>query len=90
MRVIHKVEDGQYKALVRSKNQWGDYVVQFFVGGVHNQDADYFTDDRGDAEGTADAWVKPAPVMIGTVRGGKVTVDVVGAEDAAAFMGAGG
>lgn len=90
MRVIYKVEDGQYKALVRGRNMHGEFVVDFYVDGVVQSAARYYTEDRVDAEGTADAWVKPAPVMIGTVRGGKVTVDVVGAEDAAAFMGAGG
>lgn len=81
-RTIYTVEsdDGSVVARVRSKNQWGDYVVQFFVGGVHNQDADYFTDDRGDAESTAEAW------LAGQVAGG-VGADVVGAGNAAAAAG---
>lgn len=81
-RIIYTAEsdDKVYAARVRAKNQWGDYTVQFFVGGVHNQAANYFTDDRADAEGTAEAWVA------GQVAGG-VGVGVVGAGNAAAAAG---
>ena len=77
-RIIYTAEsdDKVYAARVRAKSQWGDHIVQFFVGGVHNQAADYFTDDRGDAEGTADAWVA------GRVAGAG-GVGVVGAGNAA-------
>lgn len=33
----------------------GEYRVRLFVDGVHVKDADYFTNDREDAEGTAKA-----------------------------------
>ena len=57
MRVIHKVEDGQYKALVRGRNMHGEYEVDFYVDGVVQSAARYYTEDRSDAEGTAEAWV---------------------------------
>jgi hypothetical protein len=34
-----------------------EYRVKFYVNGVHQKDADYFTDDKQDAFNTADAWV---------------------------------
>ena len=79
MRVIHKVEFGQYKALVRGRNQYGEFEVDFYVGGVVQAPARYYTDDRGDAEGTADAWV--ASKVAGAGAGDAA---VVGAGDAVA------
>ena len=89
MRVIHKAEQGQFKALVRGRNQYGEFVVDFYVGGVVCPGATYYTDDRVDAEGTADAWVdgsKIGPVMVGAIVDGKVRLAVVGAAEAAAFV----
>lgn len=89
MRVIHKAEEGQFKALVRGRNQYGEFVVDFYVDGVVCPGATYYTDDRADAEGTADAWVGGVdlgPVMAGVIVGGKVRVAVVGAAEAAAFV----
>ena len=73
MRVIHKAEEGPFKALVRGRNQYGEYETDFYVDGVVQAPARYYTDDRGDAEGTADAWVAS-----------KVAGGVVGAGDAVA------
>lgn len=90
MRVIYKAEEGQFKALVRGRNQYGEFVVDFYVDGVVSPDARYFTDDRADAEGTADAWVGGVdlgPVIVGAIVDGKVRVAVVGAGEAAAFVG---
>lgn len=78
MRVIYKAEEGQFKALVRGRNMHGEYEVDFYVDGVVHAPARYFTDDRADAEGTADAWVAGQ-------AGGAV---VVGAGDAGAGVGA--
>lgn len=59
-RIIHTAR-GHYssdpKAVVRAKNEYGEFTVEFFVGGVHKPEADYFTDDRQDAIITADTWV---------------------------------
>lgn len=78
MRVIHKAEEGRFKALVRGRNMHGEYEVDFYVDGVVNPAATYYTDDKADAEGTADAWVAGQ-------AGGAV---VVGAGDAGAGVGA--
>ena len=89
MRVIHKAEEGQFKALVRGRNMHGEFAVDFYVDGVVCPGATYYTDDRADAVGTADAWVGGVdlgPVMVGAVVGGKVRVGVVGAAEAAAFV----
>lgn len=80
MRVTYKVEEGQYKALVRGRNMHGEFEVDFYVDGVVQSAARYYTDDRGDAEGTAEAWVASK------VAGG-VVADVVGAGDAATAAG---
>lgn len=76
MRVIHKAEEGQFKALVRGRNMHGEFEVDFYVDRVVQAPARYYTDDRGDAEGTADAWVAS-----------KVAGGVVGAGDAATAAG---
>ena len=89
MRVIHKAEEGQFKALVRGRNMHGEFVVDFYVDGVVSPGATYYTDDKTDAVGTADAWVGGVdlgPVMVGVIVGGKVCVAVVGAAEAAAFV----
>lgn len=84
MRVIHKIEDGQFKALVRGRNQFGEFEVDFYVGGVVQAPARYYTEDRSDAEGTAEAWV--AGQVAGGVSVG-VGADVVGAGNAAGGVG---
>lgn len=89
MRVIHKAEEGRFKALVRGRNMHGEYEVDFYVDGVVHAPARYYTDDKTDAEGTADAWVGGVdlgPVMVGVIVGGKVRLAVVGAAEAAAFV----
>lgn len=89
MRVIHKAEQGQFKALVRGRNQYGEFVVDFYVDGAVCPGATYYTDDKVDAVGTADAWVGGVdlgPVMVGAIVDGKVRVAVVGAAEAAAFV----
>ena len=80
MRVIHKVEEGQYKACVRGRNMHGEFEVDFYVDGVVQAPARYFTDDRADAEGTAEAWV--ALQALDQARVGDLAV--VGAGDAVA------
>lgn len=80
MRVIHKAEEGQFKALVRGRNMHGEFEVDFYVDGVVQAPARYYTEDRGDAEGTADAWV--ALQALDQARVGDLAV--VGAGNAAA------
>ena len=89
MRVIYKAEQGPFKAVVRGRNQYGELAVDFYIDGVVCPGATYFTDDRADAEGTADAWVGGVdlgPVMVGAIVGGQVRLAVVGAAEAAAFV----
>lgn len=60
-----KVDGRTHQAVVpRSRNEFGEYVVRFYVDGVHQARADYHTDDRDDAIGTAEAFVA-APVNVG-------------------------
>lgn len=35
------------------KNAWGEYQVRLHIDGVYQKNADYFTDDRKDADDTA-------------------------------------
>ncbi len=89
MRVIHKAEEGPFKATVRGRNQFGEFIVDFYIDGEVNPDARYFTDDKMDAVGTADAWVGGVdlgPIMVGAIVGGKVHLAVVGGAEAAAFV----
>jgi hypothetical protein len=45
----------KYTTTIR-KNEYGEWVVRFFVDGEHQTEANYFADDRDDAKGTAHAW----------------------------------
>jgi len=45
--------DGIYRTIIRFDAESDEYVVQLFVNGVHQFDADYFTDDKEDATNTA-------------------------------------
>lgn len=38
-----------------TRNCEGEYIVKQFLNGVHQVDADYFTDDKDDAKETAKA-----------------------------------
>lgn len=54
MRLITKVTQGIYSAAIRYNSSLREYVVKFYVDGVHQVDADYFTDSKEDAIGTAE------------------------------------
>lgn len=41
------------KAVVYLDSDEGEFIVKFFTDGKHNEDADYFTDDKHDAVTTA-------------------------------------
>lgn len=45
-------------AIVRYNPETEEYIVRFYVDGVYQENADYFTDDKGDAQGTADVFIK--------------------------------
>lgn len=86
MRVTYKAEEGQYKALVRGRNMHGEFEVDFYVDGVVQAPARYYTEDRGDAEGTAEAWVALQASDQARADSGRevAAVAVVGAGDAVA------
>ena len=46
------------RADVTGPNSFGDYKARFFVDGIHQKDADYYTDDKSDATGTAQAEIR--------------------------------
>lgn len=52
MRVVYRLPT----ATVFYDFEWEEFVVKFFRGGVYQEGADYFTNDRNDACGTADAF----------------------------------
>lgn len=63
MRLIQTISGtaGTAKAYRDSEN--GEYVVRFTGrDGARRPDADYFTDDKSDALGTARAMVEPCPM----------------------------
>jgi hypothetical protein len=45
------------KAKVYKDREYDEFCVKFYVGGDHLKNADYFTDDKADAESTAKHWV---------------------------------
>lgn len=46
------------RADVTGPDSFGEYKTKFFVNGIHQKDADYFTDDKSDATGTAQAEIR--------------------------------
>jgi len=51
-------DSGDHHATIHKDHEWGEYRVKFHSKGVHNPDADYHTDDKDDAHGTAEAGLK--------------------------------
>lgn len=56
-RALLIIDSHGFEAHVKPKNLHGEYVVRFFQDGEHLSEADYFTDDKADAIGTARASV---------------------------------
>ncbi len=54
----HHSEDGKDHAKVYKDSEWGEYRVKFHKNGKHLVNADYHTDDKEDAHGTAKYQVK--------------------------------
>lgn len=52
-RCIQTFQFGERIAKVMSPNEYGEYVVRLYILGHHHTGADYFTDDKADAIGTA-------------------------------------
>lgn len=60
MRLINSYTDGIFATKVWFNHGNMEYVTQLFKGKTHLQAADYFTEDKSDAEGTAQAMLKQA------------------------------
>lgn len=54
MRTVHTIENGERKAVVQWSALAHEYRVRLWIAGVCDPQADYFTDDREDAIGTAE------------------------------------
>ena len=52
-RLVFKTDGESDFAKVYYDSEWQEYVVKFYEGGKYNPEADYFTDDKDDAIGTA-------------------------------------
>ena len=60
---LKRVSDHEYhnkKATVFKDTEWDEYVVRFWLDGKLLQDAEYHTDDKEDAQGTAKSWISAA------------------------------
>lgn len=57
-KLIDTKENGDKKAKVYWSSADQEYTVKLFVGGKHETKADYFTDDKTDATGTANQMIK--------------------------------
>lgn len=54
----HKSDCGRHEAKVYKDSEYNEHRVKFYTDGKHRKDADYHTDDKSDAEGTAKAELK--------------------------------
>lgn len=63
-KVVARVGGKLKKAVVYKDSEWDEYVVRFFRNGKYESGADYHTDDKEDAVGTANNWVgERSPVI---------------------------
>ena len=51
--LISTISGNGKSAVVRWNTDYKEFVVKFYVANVHQKDADYFTNNREDAVGTA-------------------------------------
>lgn len=58
MKLISTHEHGKHTAKVYKNSDLGEHQVKFYTNGKHHVDADYHTDDKEDAEGTAKDQIK--------------------------------
>ena len=58
VRLIGRKNVGNRSVSFYRDTEWNEFVVQFFVDGAHQEDADYHTDDKQDAFDTAANWLK--------------------------------
>ncbi len=57
MKLIDEYTDGRRGVRVYRSVEWEEFVVRFYVDGELQDEADYHTDDLGDARDTADLWI---------------------------------
>jgi hypothetical protein len=58
LRLSKTMELGKHTAKVYRDTETGEHQVKFYTDGKHHSKADYFTDDKEDAHGTAKAGLK--------------------------------
>lgn len=56
MRLVQTIENGEKVAKVYRNSEWNEYVVRFYIRGVHETTWDFHTDHKVDAVTTAKAW----------------------------------
>lgn len=57
VRKLTEFSQGRHRATVHKDSDLDEYQVKFHTDGKHLPDADYFSDDKADAEGTAKAQI---------------------------------
>jgi hypothetical protein len=58
LRLMKTIGEGKKTAKVYKNPSSGEYQVKHFLDGQHQKKADYFTDDKDDAHGTADSFTR--------------------------------
>ena len=58
LRLMKTIGEGKKTAKVYKNPSSGEYQVKHFLDGQHQKKADYFTDDKEDAHGTADSFTR--------------------------------
>ena len=88
MKLINTVNFGNKTAKVYFNSELKEYQVKLFKSGKHEKDADYFTDDKADANGTAEHMVgmkkeekkKPVSESIVAIAIGQLLTEAVVAD----------
>lgn len=59
MKLVAALNGASRTVKVYYDSDLAEYVAKLYVDGKHYEPADYFTDDKGDALGTASAMLNP-------------------------------
>ena len=80
LRLMKTIGEGKKTAKIYKNPGSGEYQVKHFLDGQHQKKADYFTDDKDDAHGTADSFTseRDARKSGGRTRAkGKTNINIV-------------
>lgn len=77
VRKVGEHINGNKKATVHKDSDVGEYKVKFHTDGKHHAEADYHTDDKDDAHGTAKHWINKTNEAVETIDESAVLIEYI-------------